>query len=118
MVDGETPSWLDGADSNPATLAAEVDTSIPTPSSTPAPTPAASAPAPAAAPTTDNVAGSILTSMNKDVKTTQSKIAAAAAVEDEKDLPKLMLFMRILNMVAAVLLITCSVGLLIMYFEI
>jgi len=108
MVDGETPSWLDGADSNPATLAAEVDTSIPAPSSTPAPTPAASAPAPAA-PTTDNVAGSILTSMNKDVKTTQSKIAAAAAVEDEKDLPKLILFMRILNMAAAVLLITCSV---------
>jgi len=111
MVDGETPSWLDGADSNPATLAAEVDTSIPAPSSTPAPTPAASAPAPAA-PTTDNVAGSILTSMNKDVKTTQSKIAAAAAVEDEKDLPKLILFMRILNMAAAVLLITCSVSLL------
>ena len=116
MVDGETPSWLDGADSNPATLAAEVDTSIPAPSSTPASTPAVSAPPPAAP--TDNVAGSILTSMNKDVKTTQSKIAAAAAVEDEKDLPKLMLFMRILNMVAAVLLITCSVSLLFMYFEI
>lgn len=109
MVDGETPSWLDGADSNPTTLAAEVDTSIPAPSSTPAPTPAVSAPPPAA-PTTDNVAGSILTSMNKDVKTTQSKIAAAAAVEDEKDLPKLILFMRILNMAAAVLLITCSVS--------
>ena len=109
MVDGETPSWLDGADSNPATLAAEVDTSITAPSSTPAPTPAAAAPPPAA-PTTDNVAGSILTSMNKDVKTTQSKMAAAAAVEDEKDLPKLILFMRILNMAAAVLLITCSVS--------
>ena len=77
MVDGETPSWLDGADSNPATLAAEVDTSIPAPSSTPAPTPAPAASAPAA-PTTDNVAGSILTSMNKDVKTTQSKIALPA----------------------------------------
>ena len=39
----------------------------------------------------------------------ESKQERILIVEDEKDLPKLILFMRVLNMAAAVLLITCSV---------
>ena len=109
----EQPSWLDGDDGKGSTpVADDLPPPIPTPEPA-APSPLAAEPTTTTTTTTtnttDNVAGSILSSMNKDVNTTQSKIATAAAVEDEKDLPKLILFMRVLNMAAAVLLITCSV---------
>ena len=105
----EQPSWLDGDDGKGSAPVADLPPPIPTPEPA-APSPLVAEPTTTATTNkTDNVAGSILSSMNKDVNTTQSKIAAVAAVEDEKDLPKLILFMRVLNMAAAVLLITCSV---------
>ena len=105
-MDGEQPSWLAGDGGASSTPAAE-----PAPAPTPAPAaaaPSTSAEKAASAPTTDNVAGSILGSMQKDVNTTQANIAANEA--DEKELPRLILFMRVLNMAAAVLLITASVS--------
>lgn len=114
IMDGEQPSWLAGDGGASSTPAAEPEPE-PTPVESPAPV-AASAPVStsaekaASAPTTDNVAGSILTSMQKDVNTTQANIIAASNEADEKELPRLILFMRILNMAAAALLITASVS--------
>ena len=59
----------------------------------------------------DNIAGSILGSMNATKKTKEITAAAAAANQgEEQDLTKTILFMRVLNMGAAVLLVTCSVS--------
>lgn len=60
----------------------------------------------------DNIAGSILGSMNATKKTKEITAAAAAAANqgEEQDLTKTILFMRVLNMGAAVLLVTCSVS--------
>ncbi|KAL7528952.1 hypothetical protein ACHAXR_002716 [Thalassiosira sp. AJA248-18] len=110
-MDGESPSWLeDGASSTPA--AAD-----PTPPYTAPAVDAAASPAftideaaektaraPAA---TDNVAGSILASMN--TKSNADTAPAATNDVDEADLPKIILVMRVLNMASAVLLITCSI---------
>lgn len=59
----------------------------------------------------DNIAGSILGSMNATKKTKEITAAAAAAnQEEEQDLTKTILFMRVVNMAASVLLVTCSVS--------
>lgn len=111
-MDGETPSWLEeGGDSstpgaaepspphaeNPAPPAFSLDETSPASNKT-------EKADPARAETTDNVAGSIL----PNAADSNAKVAASNA-EDEKDLPKIILMMRVLNMAAAALLITCSV---------
>jgi hypothetical protein len=58
----------------------------------------------------DNIAGSILGSMNATKKTKEITTAAAANQEEEQDLTKTILFMRVVNMAASVLLVTCSVS--------
>jgi hypothetical protein len=103
-MDGdEEPSWASSA------AAAEASTGAPS----------SSASAGLAADTTkasskvakDNIAGSILGSMNATKKTKEITAAAAAANQgEEQDLTKTILFMRVLNMGAAVLLVTCSVS--------
>ena len=61
--------------------------------------------------TKDNIAGSILGSMNATKKNKEITAAAAAANQaEEPDLTKTILFMRLINMVAAVLLVTVSVS--------
>jgi hypothetical protein len=104
-MDGETPSWLEGTTSAAA----------PTPAP-PAPEPASepetfdlNEPAPssektARAPTTDNVAGTILGSMNATADAPKKEV-------DESDLPKMIFVMRVLNLAAAGLLIGVSVSL-------
>ena len=99
-MDGETPSWLEeSAAEAPAPEPAPTTEAPPSAFSiddTPEPT---SKTAPSA-PQTDNVAGSILKSMNAK---------AEAADVDESDLPRMILFMRVANLVAAGLLIACSI---------
>mmetsp|Transcript_35541 Transcript_35541/g.74928 ORF Transcript_35541/g.74928 Transcript_35541/m.74928 type:complete len:245 (-) Transcript_35541:426-1160(-) len=112
-MDGETPSWLEeGSSSTPAAdpsppasspTAASEPSAPPSSFSTPAPSAKTTARVPTD--TTDNVAGSILASTGAASPPPKPVIPEA----DEKDLPKMILFMRILNMAAAALLITCSV---------
>ena len=104
-MDGEAPSWLDGNDS------AAAPTPVPPPEpaaepetfdlNEPAPSSAKTARAPAP---TDNVAGSILSSMNATADAPKKEV-------DESDLPKMIFFMRLLNVAAAGLLIAVSVSL-------
>ena len=97
-MDGETPSWLEGNTTSSA--------AAPTPA-TPAPEPASPAPSSektARAPTTDNVAGTILGSMNATADAPKKEV-------DESDLPKMIFVMRLLNLAAAGLLIGVSVSL-------
>jgi len=117
-MDDATPSWLEEGPSSPP--AASADPSPPPAEPTPSPSfsiddgNAAPSAAPAAvaekstartAPATDNVAGTMLNSMN-DAK---AKAEASVAVADESDLPRMILLMRVTNMAAAALLITCSI---------
>lgn len=111
-MDGETPSWLEEGES-----AAQPPPVAPPPLNPEKNSDAAAPPAPATAPVaardglaTDNVAGSFLASMGAKKKPDVSPAAATATVEDDKELPKLILFMRVLNMAAATLLITVSVS--------
>ena len=111
-MDGETPSWLDeGASSTPAAAPTPAPSSAPDASAAPPPAFSIDETAPPSAKTatapTDNVAGSILANMNA---TADAKTAPTSNEEDEKDLPKMILFMRVLNMAAATLLMTCSVS--------
>ena len=110
-MDGETPSWLEEGGS-----AAALPPPVPPPHLNPgesdaaAPAPAnAAAPAPRNAPPTDNVAGSILASMNAKKKP-DATAAGTTNTEDNENLSKLIVFMRVLNMAASVLLITVSVS--------
>jgi len=125
-MDGETPSWLEeGTAPSPpaeaptsaaATAPAAPPTAPPTGAfslddkSAPATTAASPGDAAAArdAPATDNVARSILGSAGAEA-TAATTAAAAAGGAKEEDLPRLILSMRVLNMAAAALLITCSV---------
>lgn len=103
-MDGETPSWLEG------------NTSAAAPTPAPAPEPASepetfdlnehapSSEKTARAPTTDNVAGTILGSMNATADAPKKEV-------DESDLPKMIMIMRLLNLAAAGLLIGVSVSL-------
>lgn len=110
-MDGETPSWLDeGASSTPAADPSPAPPSAPEASAVPPLAPIEAAPASektarAPAATTDNVAGSILASMNAESNVN----TAAPTAEEEQELSKVILFMRVANMGAAVLLITCSI---------
>ena len=114
-MDGETPSWLEeggSAAAMPPPVAPDSDAAA-----APA-APAKSAPGGSVrdAPPTDNVAGSILASMNAKKKppgatTTTSAVGTIADAEDNEKLSKLIVFMRVLNMAASVLLITVSVSL-------
>lgn len=102
-MDGETPSWL------------EADAPIPAPIPVPVPEPTSgpetfdlNQPAPtsektARAPTTDNIAGSIMNTIN----TTDNNKPEREV--DESDLPKMIFVMRLLNLGAAGLLIAVSV---------
>jgi hypothetical protein len=117
-MDGETPSWLEEGGSAAA---------LPPPVAPPPPlypggdSDAAAAPAAPAkaalgaardAPPTDNVAGSILASMNAKKKPDATTAAGTIAdAEDNEKLSKLIVFMRVLNMAASALLITVSVSL-------
>lgn len=103
MANEAAPSWLsEGASSTPA--AAEPE---PSPAPTPAPEGLASAPAAksASSPPTDNIAGSIMANASAGL---DANTAAPSAV-DEAALSKAILMMRVLNMAAAVLLVTTSV---------
>lgn len=97
-MDGETPSWLEG--STPAAAPTTPDPIAEAPPSafsiddTPDPTPKTTP--------TDNVAGSILKSMT-------ARAEAKQPVDDETDLSKMILFMRVANLIAAGLLIACSI---------
>jgi hypothetical protein len=100
-MDGETPSWLEGND-------AATPTPVPPPKPTSEPEtfdlnqPAPSSAKTSRAPPTDNVAGSILNNSNSTAEAPKREV-------DESDLPKMILFMRILNLAAAGLLIATSV---------
>ncbi|KAL3768312.1 hypothetical protein ACHAWU_006694 [Discostella pseudostelligera] len=115
-MDGdEEPSWASSAP------AAEAATEAPSSSSSSSAAAAggladattatgSSAKAKASKVTKDNIAGSILGSMNATKKTKEITAAAAAANQaEEPDLTKTILFMRLINMVAAVLLVTVSI---------
>ena len=101
-MDGEAPSWLE----EPAAAAPE-----PTPAPTEAPpsafsiddTPEPTSKTTSSAPT-DNVAGSILNSMNA-----RAEAKEKASEVDESDLSRMILFMRVANLAAAGLLISCSI---------
>ena len=101
-MDGETPSWLEGNTTSSA--------AAPTPAPAPEPEtfdlnePAPSSEKTARAPTTDNVAGTILGSMNATADAPKKEV-------DESDLPKMIMIMRLLNLAAAGLLIGVSVSL-------
>lgn len=102
-MDGETPSWLEGNTTSSA--------AAPTPAPAPEPEtfdlnePAPSSEKTARAPTTDNVAGTILSSMNATADAPKKEV-------DESDLPKMIMIMRLLNLAAAGLLIGVSVSFL------
>jgi hypothetical protein len=111
-MDGETPSWLEEGGGSAAQ-----PPPVPPPSPLNSGDSDAAAPAPAKsprdAPPTDNVAGSILASMNAKMKKHPDATTAAAGTagaEDNENLAKLIVFMRVLNMAASALLITASVS--------
>src|SRR5210317_1988859 len=105
-MDGETPSWLEGNTTSSA--AASTPAPAPEPASEPETfdlnEPAPSSEKTARAPTTDNVAGTILGSMNATADAPKKEV-------DESDLPKMIFVMRLLNLAAAGLLIGVSVSL-------
>lgn len=98
--------WLEesSAPAAPPTQASTADASSPPPSSFSLTEPAPPSSKTASATPTDNVAGSILSSMTKRAEANEKPEV------DESDLPKMILFMRVMNMAAAALLITCSVS--------
>ncbi|KAL7530822.1 hypothetical protein ACHAWF_003529 [Thalassiosira exigua] len=114
-MDGATPSWLEeGSGSAPAAEATTTD--LPPPVAAPAvetPAPSAAAPARAPAVQTDNVAATILGAAGTRANASAEAEAAAQAAADEKDLPRVILFMRVLNMAAAILLVTTSILMLV-----
>lgn len=101
-MDGETPSWLEGDSASPA------PTPVPVPEPTSQPEafdlnqPAPSSKKTARAPTTDNVAGSIMNTINTASDKQEKEV-------DESDLPRVIFIMRLLNLAAAGLLIAVSV---------
>lgn len=102
-MDGETPSWLEGDSASPA------PTPVPVPEPTSQPEafdlnqPAPSSEKTARAPTTtDNVAGSIMNTINTASDKPEKEV-------DESDLPRVIFIMRLLNLAAAGLLIAVSV---------
>jgi hypothetical protein len=102
-MDGETPSWLEASDAAtpaPASNPTEAPPSAFSIDDTPEP----SAKTTSTAPQTDNIAGTILNSM-----AAKSQAEEAAAAVDESDLPRMILFMRVANLLAAGLLIACSI---------
>eukprot|EP00985_Skeletonema_marinoi_P001611 scaffold650_cov127-Skeletonema_marinoi.AAC.5 len=102
-MDGETPSWLEGDSASPA------PTPVPVPEPTSQPEafdlnqPAPSSEKTARAPTTtDNVAGSIMNTINTASDKPEKEV-------DESDLPRVIFIMRLLNLAAAGLLIAVSI---------
>lgn len=100
-MDGETPSWLEGDAASPAPAPVPVPEPTSEPETFDLNEPAQPSEKTARAPT-DNVAGSIMNT----IKATGDK---PEKVVDETDLPKMIFFMRVLNLAAAGLLIAVSV---------
>ncbi len=109
MNGDEEPSWASSTPAAEAATGAPPSASLGGGDATAA---ASSSVKKAAKVTKDNIAGSILGSMNatKRTKEITADAAAAANQEEEQDLTKTILFMRVVNMGAAVLLVTCSVS--------
>ncbi|KAL3781616.1 hypothetical protein ACHAWO_009610 [Cyclotella atomus] len=102
-MDGETPSWLEASDAATPARASN-PTEAPPSAFSIDDTPEPSAKTTSTAPQTDNIAGTILNSM-----AAKSQAEEAAAAVDESDLPRMILFMRVANLLAAGLLIACSI---------
>ena len=100
-MDGETPSWLEGDSASPAPAPVPVPEPTSEPETFDLNEPAQPSEKTARAPT-DNVAGSIMNTIKAEGDKPEK-------VVDETDLPKMIFFMRVLNLAAAGLVIAVSI---------